>query len=205
MEATQAPSNFNISNVLSTLRIFMSLAVPPLLVIDSLSMRIIGGIIFTIAAVTDYFDGALARKYGWITTYGKIVDPIADKMLTLGAFATLSYLGLFPWWILVPILAREIGITLLRFYFLYHGVAVAAVKSGKQKTTFQIAAIGFLYALLLHNEHLASLMQSTIANPIGSVLFGIAWLMLIGAFYQTVYSGYDFLRINWQQIFPAKA
>ena len=183
----------------------MSLVVPPLLLIDSLGMRIIGGVVFTIAALTDYFDGALARKYGWITTYGKIVDPIADKMLTLGAFATLSVLGLFPWWILVPILVREIGITLLRFYFLYHGVAVAAVKSGKQKTTFQIAAIGFLYALLLHNEHLLALMQPSIAEPVGTTLFVIAWLMLIGAFYQTVYSGYDFLRINWLKIFPARA
>lgn len=196
MEATHTPSNLNLPNFLSTLRMLLSLMVPPLLINDSLNVRIIGGVIFTIGAITDYLDGQLARRYGLITTYGKIVDPIADKMLTLGAFATLSYLGLFPWWILVPILLREIGITILRFYFLYHGDAVAAVKSGKQKTTLQITTICLFYVLLIFSEHLAGSMQSTLAQIIRMVLTGAAWITLLGAFYQTVFSGIDFLRNN---------
>ena len=196
MEASQTTNNFNLSNILSTLRIALSLIVPPLLIMNSLPMRILGGVIFTVAALTDYWDGMLARRYGWITTYGKIIDPIADKMLTLGMFATLSYLGLFPWWILLPILVREIGITLLRFYFLYHGDAVAAVKSGKQKTTLQITAIYLMYFNFLFRHYGLDSLSPAIARVIGFILDSSMWLVLLGALYQTLYSGIDFLRNN---------
>lgn len=196
MEASRTTSNFNLSNILSTLRIVLSLIIPPLLITDSLSMRVLGGVIFTIAALTDYWDGMLARRYGWITIYGKIIDPIADKMLTLGTFATLSYLGLFPWWILLPILVREIGITLLRFYFLYHGDAVAAVTSGKQKTTLQIVAIYLIYFNLLFRYYAGSTLSPNSNQIAGFILDGAMWFVLLGALYQTVYSGIDFLKNN---------
>ena len=198
MEATQAPSNFNLSNILSTLRIVLSLIVPPMILNDRLWVRIAAIIIFTFAGLTDYWDGKLARRNNWITTYGKIVDPIADKMLTLGAFASLSYLGIFPWWILVPILVREIGITLLRFYFLYYGTAVAAVTSGKQKTTLQFTAIGFMFAVLLYRAYLAPILPTTPANVIDIVLNLSMWGVLLAATYQTLYSGFDYLRIFWR-------
>ncbi len=197
MAATDAPSNFNLPNILSTLRVGMAIAVPPLLLTDSLGARIAGGIIFAIGALTDYFDGVVARRYGLVTTYGKIIDPIADKLLTLGAFITLSVLGLFPWWILVPIVIREVGITILRFYFLYKGVAVAAVKSGKLKTTLQMASISLLYLLLMYRDYIADNPSDGLANGIGWVLTIVTWVVLLAAFYQTLYSGYDFLRLNW--------
>ncbi len=204
MEATQAQSNFNLPNALSTIRMVLAILLPPMLITDSLQMRIGGIIVFTIAALTDYWDGQLARRYGWITTYGKIVDPIADKMLTLGAFATLSYLDLFPWWVLAPILIREIGITLLRFYFLYKGSAVAAVTSGKQKTALQITAISFLFAKLLYRDYVSTLLANGLAQTLGTILSVITWIILLAALYQTVYSGIDFLRNNRHLLLPSR-
>ncbi len=197
MDATQSASNFNLSNILSTLRIFLALIVPPMILTDNLWVRLASAVIFTIAGLTDYWDGMLARRHNWITTYGKIVDPIADKMLTLGAFISFSYLGIFPWWILVPILIREIGITVLRFYFLYKGVAVAAVKSGKQKTTLQFSAIGLMFLLMLYRGYMQPTLPESAGNIIGILLNVTMWIVLLAATYQTLYSGFDFLRMNW--------
>ena len=94
---------------------------------------------------TDHLDGELARRYGLITDFGKIADPIADKALTGAALVCLSVLGELPWWVTIVILGREIGITLLRFVVIRHGV-IPASYGGKVKTVLQIAAI-VLYIL----------------------------------------------------------
>lgn len=97
--------------------------------------------VFAIAALTDRYDGHIARKRGQVTDFGKIADPIADKALTGSALVALSMLGDLAWWITVVILVREIGITLLRFAVLRYGV-IAASPGGKAKTLVQILAIG---------------------------------------------------------------
>jgi CDP-diacylglycerol---glycerol-3-phosphate 3-phosphatidyltransferase len=103
--------------------------------------------VFAIAAVTDRFDGRIARKRGQVTDFGKIADPIADKALTGSALVGLSMLGDLPWWVTVVILAREIGVTLLRFAVIRYGV-MAASPGGKAKTLVQVIAIG-LYIIPL--------------------------------------------------------
>src|SRR6266568_4460115 len=87
----------------------------------------------------------LARRRGMITDFGKIADPIADKALTGSALITLSALGDLPWWVTGVILVREVGVTVLRFWVIRHGV-IAASRGGKIKTVLQIVAIG-LYIL----------------------------------------------------------
>src|SRR5881227_1598549 len=77
--------------------------------------RLTAFIIFAVAVITDHFDGALARSYGMVTEFGKLADPIADKMLIGAALIGLSMLGDLPWWLTVVIMVREIGITVLRF------------------------------------------------------------------------------------------
>ena len=100
--------------------------------------------IFVVAILTDSADGYIARKYDLITNFGKIADPIADKALTGTALVGLSYLGELPWWVTLVILAREIGVTILRFWVIRHGV-IPASRGGKLKTAFQMAAIvGYL-------------------------------------------------------------
>lgn len=102
--------------------------------------RVLAAVIFVVAAVTDYVDGALARKQGLVTTFGKIADPLADKALTGAALIGLSVLGDLWWSITFVILAREIGVTLVRFIVLKHGV-IPASRGGKAKTMAQMLAI----------------------------------------------------------------
>ena len=102
---------------------------------------------FAVAAITDRFDGELARRRGLVTAFGTLADPIADKALTGSALIGLSMLGMVPWWATLLIMGREIGITLLRFAVLRHGI-IAASRGGKAKTLVQMIAIG-LYLLPL--------------------------------------------------------
>ena len=104
------------------------------------SWRWMAALIFVIASITDIVDGKVARKYGLVTRFGKLWDPIADKALTGMALVGLSIIGELPWWITIVILVREWGITLLRFLILKYGV-MAANRGGKLKTVTQSIAI----------------------------------------------------------------
>lgn len=166
----------------------------------SLFSALVAGLIFAVAAITDFVDGQWARSNGSITTFGKILDPIADKILVLGAFAVLAYLSIFNFWLVVPILIREIAITAFRIYFLTKGVAVAAEKSGKQKTTVQIIAIGVIYLNLLFIKHFATSLSPDSAYYIGVGLTVLMYLFLLTAIWLTIYSGFLFFRNNWKLI-----
>ena len=140
----------NIANVLTVLRILL---VPVFLVAlfmdggDSTGWRIAATTIFAVAAITDRIDGQLARKYGLVTDFGKMADPIADKALIGAALVGLSVLGDLSWWVTGIIAARELGITLMRFAVLRHGV-IPAGRGGKLKTLVQSLAIGLYLAPL---------------------------------------------------------
>lgn len=99
-----------------------------------------GATIFLIAAITDLIDGVWARKYGLVTNFGKIADPIADKALIGTALVALSITGEIPWWVTGVILFREVAITVMRFWVINHGV-IPASRGGKVKTVSQIVAI----------------------------------------------------------------
>ena len=111
------------------------------------SWRMVAFLVFAVGSITDFIDGHLARKYGLVTDFGKVVDPIADKALTGAALVGLSILHELPWWVTLTIAGREIGVTLLRFWVIRYGV-IAASYGGKVKTFAQIIAIG-LYLLPL--------------------------------------------------------
>ncbi|MGV1003715.1 MAG: CDP-diacylglycerol--glycerol-3-phosphate 3-phosphatidyltransferase [Candidatus Nanopelagicales bacterium] len=102
--------------------------------------RIAATAVFLLASVTDWVDGYLARRSNQVTTFGKVVDPLADKALTGTALMGLSLLGLLPWWMTLVILAREIGVTIVRFLVIHHGV-IPASRGGKSKTVAQMVAI----------------------------------------------------------------
>jgi CDP-diacylglycerol---glycerol-3-phosphate 3-phosphatidyltransferase len=102
--------------------------------------RLLAAGVFMVAAATDRLDGDLARSRGLITDVGKIADPVADKALVGAALVCLSVLGELPWWVTVVVLTREIGITLMRFVIIKHGVMPAG-RGGKAKTATQILAI----------------------------------------------------------------
>ena len=111
-------------------------------------------VVFAVAAITDRFDGKLARSWGQITDFGRIADPIADKALTLCGFALLSYQGYLPWWVTILIAVRELGITAMRAFFLRRGVVVSANQAGKLKTFMQMVALGALLIPWAHFKHI---------------------------------------------------
>lgn len=137
------PSTWNIANALTVLRVLLVpvfvwtlMVVPP----PGSTWRWLALVVFVLAMLTDRVDGDLARSRGLVTDFGKIADPIADKSLTGAAFVCLSLLGDLPWWITVVVLARELGITVLRFGMLRTGV-IPASRGGKIKTTLQAVAL----------------------------------------------------------------
>lgn len=140
------PSNevriLNVPNLLTIARLFM---VPIfgylILAIEQTdAAQWASAIVFLIAAITDLVDGVWARRYGLVTNFGKIADPIADKALIGTALIALSIQGEITWWVTGIIIFREIAITILRFWVIRHGV-IPASRGGKVKTVSQIIAI----------------------------------------------------------------
>ena len=132
----------NIPNVLTVARLFM---VPvfgylALAIEQTDSVQWMSAAVFLIAALTDLIDGVWARRYGLVTNFGKIADPIADKALIGTALVALSVQGDIAWWVTGIIIFREVAITVLRFWVIKHGV-IPASRGGKVKTVSQIVAI----------------------------------------------------------------
>lgn len=149
--AGDAPTSVSIWNLPNALTILRVLCVPVMAVLLWMddgrdeAARDAAAVVFILAAVTDLLDGAIARRRGLITTFGKIADPIADKALTGVALVSLSLLGDLPWWVTIVILVRELGVTALRFWVIEHGV-IPATRGGKAKTVAQIIAIAMYLA-----------------------------------------------------------
>lgn len=113
-----------------------------------LTFKIISLVIFIIASLTDLLDGWIARKRGEISDFGKLMDPIADKILILGAFAVFVEMKIVPAWMFILIFSRELLITGLRVFALTKGKVLAAARGGKTKTVSQLIAI---FLLLIHS------------------------------------------------------
>ncbi len=172
---------FNIPNTLSLIRVFLA----PLVLLF-LSLRInkpifaefpelswgdaLAAVVFIVASITDAFDGYIARKYKLVTTLGKFIDPLADKVLVIAAMLALIELDRLPAWIVMVIITREFIVTGLRLVAAAEGVVIAASKGGKLKTVCQIIA---LIMLILN-------------IPGGMVLMWVAMIL-------TVWSGMDYL------------
>lgn len=138
----------NLPNALTVLRVLCVPLLAALLVVDHGARgpaRDAAAIVFVLASITDLMDGAIARRYGLVTTFGKVADPIADKALTGVALIGLSIMGDLPWWVTAVILVREVGVTVLRFWVIEHGV-IPASRGGKAKTLAQTVAIAMYLA-----------------------------------------------------------
>ncbi|MDP5227851.1 MULTISPECIES: CDP-diacylglycerol--glycerol-3-phosphate 3-phosphatidyltransferase [Arthrobacter] len=148
MSSTSSSQVWNLPNILTMLRIVMVPFFAWFLLADAGAQgpwRWAALGVFVVAMYTDQLDGDIARKRGLITDFGKIADPIADKLLTGTAFVILSILGQVPWWATVVMLVREWGITLLRLVVIRYGV-IPASSGGKLKTILQTVVL-FLYLL----------------------------------------------------------
>jgi CDP-diacylglycerol--glycerol-3-phosphate 3-phosphatidyltransferase len=178
--AATPPQTVRLVNLPNALTVLRLLVVPVFAVLllsdhgDSPAGRYWATLFFALAIITDRYDGLIARRTGQVTEFGKLADPIADKALTGTALIALSVLGLLPWWVTLVILVREVGVTVLRFWVIRHGV-IAASRGGKAKTVLQALAIG-LYIL-----------------PLTGVLASARWWVMGAALVLTVITGVDYV------------
>jgi CDP-diacylglycerol---glycerol-3-phosphate 3-phosphatidyltransferase len=173
----------NLPNWLTLFRIFLV----PFLVVDLLvkfdGREILGLAIFWLAALTDFFDGYLARKRKQVTRLGALLDPIADKLLISAAFISMVELGLAPAWSVVVIVGREFAVTGLRAIASERGIVISASPLGKFKMLFQILAISLL---IVRFRYGFLELTSKVA------LYGVVAVAVI--------SGVDYFRKFWREV-----
>jgi CDP-diacylglycerol--glycerol-3-phosphate 3-phosphatidyltransferase len=171
-------SAWNIANALTILRIALVPVFGYFLLYDDgqqTSYRLLAAAVFVVATATDRMDGDIARARGLVTDFGKVSDPIADKALMGMALVGLSIIDLLPWWVTVLVLVREVGVTVLRFVVIRHGVMPAS-RGGKLKTALQAVAI-LLYVLPLSDAwHTIAFVVMTLA-VIVTVLTGVDYVL----------------------------
>ncbi len=200
-DLAKPPRLFNLANILTLLRIVL---VPIVLVLillmeveptqgwirweiteptrNNLILSIVATVLFVIASLTDLVDGYVARKYQLVTNLGKLLDPLADKLLIMGAMVMLVEKNRLPGWIAVVIIARELAITSLRSLAGAEGVVISASRLGKSKTVFQVVSVA---AIILYYPF----------GPINFYLIGITVFLL--AVFLTIWSGVDYTRHFW--------
>lgn len=133
-------------NQLTVLRIILSPVFLFLFLSDDILFNIISVAVYIVAALSDWYDGWLARKFNYITSWGKFWDPLADKILTSAAFIGFAIVNLIPYWMVVFIVGRDILVTLLRVYADKKGFKFSTSVYAKWKTLLQMV---FLYYLLI--------------------------------------------------------
>ena len=142
----------NLPNKLTVSRLWLAAAFVLCFVVDFPGRFSVALLVFLAATLTDYLDGVLARKQGLITDFGKLMDPLADKILTASAFISLCAIGKFPAWAVIVIVSREFLITGLRSLAASKGIVVEADRLGKHKTAWQMITIIYFLALLSIGE-----------------------------------------------------
>jgi CDP-diacylglycerol--glycerol-3-phosphate 3-phosphatidyltransferase len=154
----------NVPNVLTVIRILLV----PVLVVALLEKTgggdLLAAVVFAVASMTDAIDGYLARSRNWVTTFGKLMDPIADKLLIIAALVALVSLGRLEAWVAMVIIAREFAVTVLRAAAgTQQGVVISASSFGKVKTAFQITMVMVLIAVNEHHTWVDALVYVTVA------------------------------------------
>lgn len=161
---------------------------------DSHSIQI-SLIIFIVAALTDWYDGWLARKFNYITDWGKFWDPLADKFLTSAAFIGFVIIGVLSWWMVLLIIARDTIVTLLRLYAENRGLTFKTSYYAKWKTLFQMV---FLYYLLLVYTAINTVWIYEGNEAVFSILWNsdLIFVLMLSITIITVHSGYTYLHKN---------
>ena len=175
-------ANWNLPNAITMVRIVLAPLFFWMLLVDAGAdgwLRWAAAALFIIAIATDGIDGHIARSRGLVTDLGKILDPIADKLLTSGALVCLSILGELPWWVTAIIVVREVGITVWRLVELRRGNVVPASSGGKLKTVVQSVAISFALVPLW--------------NVFGDWVHWVNGIAMTAAVVITVYTGVQYL------------
>jgi CDP-diacylglycerol--glycerol-3-phosphate 3-phosphatidyltransferase len=176
-----------IANKITVSRMLLSLLMTVALTFDISYGKTIGLVLFLIASITDYIDGKIARMRNEVSTFGKLMDPLADKMLICSAFICFVAMNqIVPAWVVIIIIMRELLVTGLRLLAAGQGIIMEAGKWGKHKTAWQIIAIILILATISFRCELMPLAEKhlLISNKIASLLhqfygFYFVWLIYI--------------------------
>ena len=186
----------NVPNQLTVARLILTFVFVALLSLEGVPFAKTGALlVFSLAAITDFLDGYLARKNNLVTNFGKLMDPLADKVLMCAGLVLLTRLELIPAWMVVVILAREFMVTGLRLLASAEGVVLAAENLGKYKTTIQIVTIIYFLLYLASEEALFRFLHPMFdAFYLGPEYLGMVlnWASLI----LTLWSGVSYVLKN---------
>lgn len=162
--------------------------------------KVLAAFVFIVAAITDYYDGAVARWYKEETTLGKFMDPIADKLLVSTALIAMverRALTFVPAWVAIVIIAREFAVTGLRMICAPKGTVIESSRLGKWKTTFQLIAIISSLVFLAFRVMIETFHWEEIGGAFNPWHGPIISALMIPAVAVTIYSGYDYLKSHW--------
>jgi CDP-diacylglycerol--glycerol-3-phosphate 3-phosphatidyltransferase len=187
----------NLPNILTLLRLGLTVLLVASLSVEYPAHFSIALLVFLLASLTDYLDGVIARKWNLITDFGKLMDPLADKILTASAFICLIPFGALPAWAVIIIISREFLITGLRLLASSKGVILPAEKLGKHKTAWQMITIVFFLALLAADDF--ALESSDVVDLLWS--YGGVALVTVTVVL-TVFSGSAYLWKNRMLLSP---
>ena len=184
----------NIANRITMFRIALTFVFMFFLFVHGFWAKVIALIIFIIAALSDFLDGFIAQRKNMITDFGRLMDPIADKILVLAAFAAFVQMQIIEAWMFVIIVSREILITSLRLFALNKGKVLSATRAGKHKTVSQMLVIFAILGFIVLKEIMLTYFTW---NPGWEKMFrqGIYFLMLLTVGL-TLYSGLSYLWDN---------
>jgi CDP-diacylglycerol--glycerol-3-phosphate 3-phosphatidyltransferase len=185
----------HVPNILSVSRIILTPVFFILYMMNDPWLRTLSLVVYTAAALTDYFDGHYARKYGVESSLGTFIDPLADKILTFAAFFALPTINaqLFPWWPVVLIVLRDIAVTWMRVHATQRGVEMRTRYSAKVKTFIQM---GYLYVALVFGLILSMYnFYGNMARQLAYRTEFLEWgLYLVAAV--TLYTGIEYAVVN---------
>lgn len=185
----------NLPNQLTVLRITLTPVFVALFLSDKTLFKQLSLIVYIVAALTDWYDGWIARKFGYATKWGRFLDPLADKILTSSAFISFASLGLIATWMVILVVTRDILITLLRSYAELKDKPVITTKGAKTKTFIQMV---FIYYLLFGYVLKASFekinFETLFLNP--TLIYWAMFLITI----LTVWTGLVYIYDNWKII-----
>ena len=191
----------NLPNRLTLVRLILVPVFVGLMSVDHISTYIAAYLVFMAASITDYWDGRIARERNLITNFGRLMDPVADKVLMAAAFVMLMEVPVLtvPGWTIVAILAREFLITAARSVPLPQGKVIAASIWGKVKTVMQMTYI-YMFLFFAIVAKLVEYFAADYVDAYSAVLGRTSLIGIILVALFTVYTGLQFAQSNWKTL-----
>lgn len=184
------------ANTLSVIRIVLSPVFLLLIIVDNSLLRQISLAVFLVAALTDWYDGVIARRSGTVTNLGKFLDPLADKFLTSSAFIAFALLHYVYWWMVIVIVFRDLLITVLRSFAETRGAHIVTSKAAQWKTFIQMIVLYYLLLLIVGQD--VRWVEESFGDTIRVLLDAdVVFKLMLAVTLLTIYTGVQYIVGNW--------